>query len=132
MTYNGLSGFRKWLNPPSLAVPTLSPRAKDRLLLVGAGLGFFVFVGLASDVVDVIKSSGLAWLAVGLAAAAGILSSAFTVPVLLLLILIALWNRNSSVASLRAEVEELTEHLEELEQRIERIVPTVRDNDSDV
>jgi uncharacterized membrane protein YhiD involved in acid resistance len=99
---------------------------------VGAGLGFFVFVGLASDVVDVIKSSGLAWLAVGLAAAAGILSSAFTVPVLLLLILIALWNRNSSVASLRAEVEELTEHLEELEQRIERIVPTVRDNDSDV
>lgn len=132
MTYNGLLGFRKWLNRPLLAVPTLSPRAKDRLRLLGAAFCFVVVATLFGYAAETIKANGLTWLAVGLAAVAALLSSAFAVPVLLLLILLALWHRNSSIASLRGEVEELAQSLEALEERLDGIAPTAHDDDSDV
>ena len=145
MTDERSSGFRKWLNQPLIVLPQLSSQTKerlrhielssqprDRLALLAAALGFVVIAALFSYAAEAVKANGLTWLAVGLAAAAALLSSAFAVPILLLLILFALWHRNSSIASLRGAVEELAQNLEDLEERIDRISPTPRDDDSDV
>ena len=144
MTDERSSDFRRWLNQPLIVLPELSshtkdhlrrvelsPTARDRLALLVAALGFVVIATLFGYVAEAIKANGLTWLAVGLSAAAALLSSSLTVPVLLLLILFALWHRNSSIAALRGEVEELAQNLEALEERMDGVAPTPHDDNSD-
>ena len=133
MTDSRLTIFRRWLNAPLFNYPTPSDEWKSRARTIGNAV-FAVILSVGAFVlivqgVEALKANGLLWLTIGVAAVASFFGSPFAIPVLLLLILFALWSRNAKLDDLKEQISELSERVDELEDGSPKRLSPPEDND---